>query len=106
MTIKTDQELPAVASKSYPLLLKHHKFISEESENLLVAWLIKRSMSPYAIPIIVVPGKSKPGAPLAKTKRLVVDYQELNKQVPKVYMTQAKSKGSKDLTKAAKVDNI
>ena len=41
-------------------------------------------MSAYATPIIVVPRKSKLGVPLAETKRLVIDYQELNKQIPKV----------------------
>ena len=43
----------------------------EENENVLEARLIKRSMSPYAIPVIVVPRKSKSGAPLAEAKRLV-----------------------------------
>ena len=50
-------------------------------------------MSPYAVPIIVIPRKSKPVAPLAKTKRLVIDYSELIKQIPKGQTTQAKSKG-------------
>ena len=44
-------------------------------------------MSPYAAPLIVVSRKSKPGAPLAETKRLVIDCRELNKQIPKVQTT-------------------
>ena len=76
-----DPELPPVASKLHPLPFKHHNFVKEEIENLLEAGLIKRSVSPYAVPIIVVPRKSQPGAPLAETKRLVIDYWELNKQI-------------------------
>ena len=74
--------------------MKHHKFKKEEIKNLLEVGLIERSMSPYAIPIIVVPRKSKSGAPIAETKRLVIDYWELNKQIHRVQMTWAKSKCS------------
>ena len=74
--------------------MKHYKFVKEEIENLLEVRLIERSVRPDATPTTVVPGKSKPGAPLAETKRLVIDYQELNKQIPRVQMTLAKSKGS------------
>ena len=63
-------------------------------------------MSPYTTPIIVVQRKNKPGAPLAATKRLIIDYQELNKQIPRVKMTQAKSKGSLALIETAKRDHI
>ena len=73
---------------------KFTPLLQEEIENLLEAGLIERSMSPYATPIIVVPRKSKPGSPLPETKRLVIDYHKLNKQIPKVQTTQAKSKGS------------
>ena len=73
MTIEIDTDLPPVASKSYHLLLKHHKFVKEEIENLLEKGLIDRCMNQYATPIIVVPRKSKPGAPLVETKRLVID---------------------------------
>ena len=69
---KTDPKLLPVASKLYPLRLKHHKFIKQEIENQLEAGLIKRSMSPFVAPIIGVPRKSKPGTSLAETKRLVI----------------------------------
>ena len=42
MTIEIDTDLPPVASKSYHLLLKHHKFVKEEIENLLEKGLIDR----------------------------------------------------------------
>ena len=54
MKIDTDPNLPTVASKLYPLPLKHHRFVKEEIDSLLEAGLIERSMSPYASPIIVV----------------------------------------------------
>ena len=80
--------------KPYPLTLKHHGFMKAEIENLLEAGLIERSMSPYASPIIAVPRKSKQEAAPAETKRLVIDYHELNQPIPKVQTTQAKSKCS------------
>ena len=57
MKINTEPNLPSVASKPYPLPLKHHKFVKEEIENLLEAGLIERSMNPYGALIIVVPRK-------------------------------------------------
>ena len=106
MVIETDPELPHIVTKLYPLCLKHHKFVKEDIENLLEARLIKRSMGPYAAPVIVVPRKCEPGVSLAETKRLVIDYQELNKQILKVETTQAKLKGSLTLFQMAKVDYI
>ena len=73
MTIETDPELTPVTSKPYPLPLKQHKFIKEEIDNLLEVGLINKLISLYPTPIIVVPRKSKPGAPLAQTKRLAID---------------------------------
>ena len=74
MTFKNRPRFTHVANKPYPLPLKQHKFVKEEKENVLEAGLIERSMSLYATPIIVAPRKSKPGAPLAETMRLVIDY--------------------------------
>ena len=73
---------------------------------MLEAGVIERSVSPYATPIIIVPRKSRPGAPLAETKRLVTDYQEFNKQIPKIQTTQAKLKGSLALFETAKMYHI
>ena len=55
LKIDTGPNLPPVASKPYPLPLKHHKFVKEEIENFLEAGLIERSLSPYATPITVDP---------------------------------------------------
>ena len=68
MTIDTDQNFSPVVRKPYLLPLKHHKFVKDDIENLLEAGLIKGSMSPYAAPFVVVPRKSKPGAPPTRNK--------------------------------------
>ena len=53
----------------------------------------------------MVPHKAPPGSSLTKTKRLVIDYCELNKQLPKVQTVQAESKGSIVLIETAKIDH-
>ena len=63
-------------------------------------------MNPYVVHIIVVCRKSKPGAPLKETNRPVIYYCALNKQIPKVQTTQAKSKGSLALIETAKMEYI
>ena len=82
MVLPTEPGPAPVASKPYDLPLKHHKFVKEEFTNLLQAGLIERLLSPCAAPIIMVPHKAPPGSSLTKTKRLVIDYCELNKQLP------------------------
>ena len=59
-------------------------------------------MSPYTTPVIIIPRKCIPGAALAETKRVDIDYQELNRQIPKVEAIQAKLKGCLALTKNSK----
>ena len=63
-------------------------------------------MNPYATPVIVVPRKSKLRTPLAETKRLVIYYWDLNKQIPKVQTTQTKSMGSLALIETGKIYHI
>ena len=46
MTIVSNPELPPIASKPYPLPLKHHKCVKEEIENLFKARPIERSVIP------------------------------------------------------------
>ena len=105
------EEMKLTWAQMYPcckqaLPLKHHKFVKEEIKNLLEAGLIERSMSPYATSVIVVHRKSNLGAPLTETKRLVIDYCELNKQIPKVQTTKAKSVGSLALIETNEIDHI
>ena len=95
-----------MVSKPYSLPLKHHKFIKEELTNLLEAGLIEWSLSPYAALIMVVTCKAPAGSSLTEMKRLVIDYQELNKKLPKVQMVQAKTKDAITLIETAKIDHI
>ena len=60
-------------------------------------------MSLYGTPVFVALRKSKPGPPLAETKQLVIDYKELNKQIPRAQMTQVKQKGSLAIIKTTKI---
>ena len=95
-----------MAGKLYPLPLKHHKSVKEKIRNLFEDGLIECTRSPYDTPVIVVPRKSNPGAPLAETKWLAIDYRGLNKQIRKVQTIQVKSKGSLALNKTTKIDHI
>ena len=52
---------------------------------------------------MVVPHKAPAGSSLTESKRLVIDYQELNKQLPKVQMVQAKAKATTVLIETAKI---
>ena len=74
--------------------------------NLLEEGLLERSLSPNAALIIVVPCKAPLGSSVTETKRLVIDYHEPNKQLPKVQTVQVKSKGSIALIETAKIDHI
>ena len=60
MKIEIDPKLPPLASKPYPLLLKHHIFAKGKMENVLEARFLEFSMSPCATSVIVFPRKSKP----------------------------------------------
>ena len=64
MVLHTEPGSIPVVSKPYLLPLKHHKFIKEKLTNLLEAGLMEWSLSPYAVPIMVVPCKAPAGSPL------------------------------------------
>ena len=52
--IETAPDALPIASKPYPIALKHHRFVKEELQKLLQAGLIERLMSQYASPALVV----------------------------------------------------
>ena len=56
-------------------------------------------MKSICSPNYMAPHKAPPGSSLTETKRLVIDYCELNKQLPEVQTAQAKSKGKKKVKK-------
>ena len=57
---------PPVSSRPYTLPLKHYEWVQREIESLKQARVIKKSMSNWASPIVVVPKKSTPGEPLKR----------------------------------------
>ena len=71
MEIDTGDSLP-VAQNPYTLPLKHDEWVRKEIETLEKAGVIKRSLSPWVLPVIVVPKKSAPDEPLRR--HLCVDY--------------------------------
>ena len=68
--------------------------------------MIRKSLSPYASPIVVVPKKAPPGAPENEQKRLVIDYQKLNKQLPFVQKADSNAKGAISLIPLPKIDEL
>ena len=65
-----------VSQRPYTLPLKHHDWVKKEIEQLECAGVIKKSLSPWASPIITVPKKSGPGEP--PKRRMCVDYHRIN----------------------------
>ena len=64
VTMHVDMEdSPPICQKPYTLPLKHYSSVQQEIETLEHAGVIKKSISPWASPIIVVPKKSAPGEP-------------------------------------------
>ena len=52
---------PPICQKPYTLPLKHYSWVQKEIKTLEHAGVIKKSISPWASPIVVVPKKSAPG---------------------------------------------
>ena len=63
-------------------------------------------MNLYASPVRLVPRECKPGVPLAETKRLVIDYQELTSKFLRQRQPKLNQKGSLALIEMTKIDNI
>ena len=62
MDIET--EGPPVASRPYVLSLKHQEFVCKEVAKLAKAGTIRRILSQYASPVVVVLKKAPPDAPI------------------------------------------
>ena len=55
------RDSPPVSSRPYTLPLKHYEWVQMEIESLNWAGVIKKSMSNWVSPIVIVPKKSAPG---------------------------------------------
>lgn len=104
MDIQT--EGPPVASRPYVLPLKHHDFVRKTIEELEIGGVIRKSLSPYASPIVVVPRKAPPGSTESEQKRLCIDYRCLNQQIPFVQKANSNAKGVISLIPLPKIDEL
>ena len=73
---------PPVCQKLYTLLLKHYSWVQQKIETLEQAGVIKKSISPWASPIIVIPKKSALGEP--PRHRMCINFRKLNELQPEV----------------------
>ena len=71
---------PPICQKPYTLPLKQYSWIQQEIETLEYAGVIKKSISPWASPIVMVSKKSAPGEPSPQMEN-VCQFQK-NKQTP------------------------
>ena len=77
---------PPVCQKLYTLPLKHYSWVQQEIETLEWAGVIKKGISPWASPIVVVTKKSSPGEP--PRHRMCIDFRKLNELQPQVHHVQ------------------
>ena len=75
MDVDTDDS-PPICQKLYTLPLKHYNLVQQEIETLEHAGVIRKSISPWAGPIVIVPKKSTPGEP--PHRRMCIDFRKLN----------------------------
>ena len=94
---------PPIASKPFTLPLKHYEWVQKEIETLERAGIIKRSISPWASPVVIVPKKSAPGEP--PRRRMCIDYRKLNKLQPEVTNADG-GKGCISLIPLPKIDEL
>ena len=73
---------PPICQKPYTLPLKHYSWLQQKIETLECAGIIKKSISPWASPIIVVLKKSAPGE--LPRCWMCVDFRKLNEIQPKM----------------------
>ena len=86
-----------MSSRPYSIPLKYRDFMDEEIQQVEDVGIISRSMSDWAIPILVVPKKpmSQDPSPPSKKQfnlRLCIDYRKLNSQI--IMARQVKSNGT------------
>ena len=97
---------PPICQKPYTLPPKHYSWVQQEIETLEHAGVIKKSISPWASPIVVVPKKSAPGEP--PRCRMCVDFRIINELQPKMQMVdkQTDTQGNLSLIPLPKIDEM
>ena len=97
---------PPICQKPYTLPLKHYSWVQQEIETLECVGVIKKSISPWASPIVVVPKKSAPGEP--PRCRMCVDFRRINELQPKMQRVdkQTDTQGNLSLIPLPKIDEM
>ena len=95
---------PPICQKPYTLPLKHYSWVQQEIETLERVGIIKKSLSPWASPIVVVPKKSGPGEP--PRWRMCVDFRKINDLQPQVRRVDSATSGNISLVPLAKIDGM
>ena len=97
---------PPICQKPYTLPLKHYSWVQQEIEMLECAGVIRKSISPWASPIVVVPKKSAPGE--APRWRMCVDFRKINELQPKTQRVdkQTDTQGNLSLIPLPKIDEM
>ena len=95
---------PPVCQKLYTLTLKHYSWVQQEIETLEWAGVIKKSISPWASPIVIVPKKSAPGEP--PRHRMCIDFRKLNELQPEVHHADSETGGNISLVPLPKINEM
>ena len=95
---------PPICQKPYTLPLKHYSWVQQEIETLEQAGIIKKSLSPWASPIVVVPKKSRPGEP--PRQRMCVDFRKINDLQPQVRRVDSATSGNISLVPLPKINEM
>ena len=95
---------PPVCQKPYTLPLKHYNWVQQEIETIEQSGVIRKSISPWASPIVVVPKKSAPGEP--PHRRICIDFRKLNDLQPKVCHADSQTGGNISLFSLPKIDKM
>ena len=93
---------PPICQKPYTLPLKHYNWVQQEIETLECAGVIRKSISPWASPIVIVPKKSTPGEP--PHRRMCIDFRKLNDLQPEVCCADSQTGGNISLVPLPKID--
>ena len=105
MHVNTGDSSP-ICQKPYTLPLKHYSWVQHEIETLEHAGVIRKSISPWASPIIMVPKKSAPGEP--PRCRMCIDFRRINELQPKTQQVDKKTdtQGNLPLIPLPKIDEM
>ena len=97
---------PPICQKPYTLPLKHYSWVQQEIETLEHVGVIKKNISPWASPIVMVPKNSAPGEP--QRHRMCVDFRKINELQPKMQRVdkQTDTQGNLSLIPLPKIDEM